>query len=86
MATPAFEANSDTEQSLQLFAATLSENDLWRFPATEARQRGFGGITYVAKVLGCSAKTIERGIADLNLIAESDQAVDLAFRSQHVLT
>lgn len=78
MATLAFETNSETEQLLQVFAATLSEKDLRRFAAIEALQRGYGGITYVAKVLGCSDKTIERGIAELNLIVDSDESVDPA--------
>jgi hypothetical protein len=78
MATLAFETDSDTEQLLQVFAATLSEKDLRRFAAIEARQRGYGGITYVAKVLGCSEKTIERGIAELKLISESDEGLDPA--------
>lgn len=78
MATLAFETDSDTEQLLRVFAATLSEKDLRRFAAIEARQRGYGGITFIAKVLGCSEKTIERGIAELNLIAESDDATDPA--------
>jgi len=78
MATLAFETDSETEQLLQVFAATLSEKDLRRFAAIEALQRGYGGITYVAKVLGCSDKTIERGIAELNLIVDSDEAVDPA--------
>jgi len=78
MATLAFETDSATEQLLQVFASTLSEKELRRFAAVEARQRGYGGITYVASVLGCSEKTIERGIAELKLIAESDEAVDPA--------
>lgn len=78
MATLAFETDSATEHLLQSFAATLSEKDLRRFAAVEAQQRGYGGITYVARMLGCSQKTIERGIAELTLIAESDDAADPA--------
>ena len=76
MPTLAFETDSDTEQLLRVFPATLSEKDLRRFSASEARQRGYGGTTYVAKMLGCSQKTIERGIAELNLIAGSEEAAD----------
>lgn len=78
MAALLFETDSATEQLLQVFAATLSEKELRRFAAVEARQRGYGGITYVARVLGCSEKTIERGIAELKLIAESGEGADPA--------
>jgi len=55
-----------TERKLQGFYATLSEKDQRRFAAIEATQLGHGGIKYVAQVLGCSTRTIERGIAELD--------------------
>jgi hypothetical protein len=55
-----------TEQNMQDFFATLSEKDRRRFAALEARQLGHGGVKYVAKVLNCSPKTIERGLAELD--------------------
>lgn len=60
METPAI------EQSLREFAATLTEKDRRRFAAVEARQRGHGGIRYIASVIGCSEKTVERGLAELD--------------------
>jgi len=56
----------DTEQKLRGFYATLSEKDQRRFAAIEATQLGHGGIQYVAEVLGCSTRTIERGIGELD--------------------
>ena len=74
MATLLFESDSATEKRLREFAETLSEKDRRRFAAIEAMQRGYGGITYIAEVIGCSAKTIERGIAELDQLAD-DPAV-----------
>jgi len=54
-----------TEQDMRNFFATLSEKDQRRYAAIQARQLGFGGIQYVAEVLGCSRRTISRGMAEL---------------------
>ncbi len=51
---------------------TLSEKDRRRFAAVLARQLGRGGIAYVAKVLGCSTRTITRGIKELDSLPEED--------------
>ena len=58
--------DQETEQKLCGFYATLSEKDQRRFAAIEATQLGHGGIKYVAQLLGCSTRTIERGIAELD--------------------
>ena len=68
METPAI------ERSLREFAATLTEKDRRRFAAVEAKQRGHGGIRYMARVIGCSEKTIERGLAELDNLAEARAA------------
>ena len=56
----------DVEQNMRDFFETLSEKEQRRFAAVEARQFGHGGMKYVAEVLGCSIRTIERGLAELN--------------------
>src|SRR4051812_42113454 len=48
------------------FHATLSEKDRRRYAAVEARRLGHGGIAYVAEVRGCSRRTIERGLNELD--------------------
>ena len=63
-----------TEKRMRDFAQTLSEKDSRRFAAIEAAQRGYGGIVYIAGVLGCSTKTIERGIKELDQL-QDDPAV-----------
>lgn len=66
--------STEIEHSLREFAATLNEKDRRRFAAVEAKQRGHGGIRYIARVLGCSEKTIERGMAELGNLAEDPAA------------
>jgi len=51
---------------VRAFYATLSEKDQRRYAAVEARRLGYGGIEYVAEVLGCSRRTIERGLSELD--------------------
>ena len=50
------------------FYDTLSEKEQRRFAAVQARQLGYGGVKYIAKVLGCSRRTIERGLAELDAL------------------
>lgn len=47
------------------FYQTLSEKDRRRYAAVEARRLGHGGVEYVAGVFGCSRRTIERGLNEL---------------------
>ena len=63
-----------TERNMQDFFATLSEKDQRRFAAIEARQLGYGGVKYVAEVLSCSRRTIERGLAELDDLANDPAA------------
>ena len=74
MGTLTFDRDPRTEQRLRDFAATLSEKDRRRFAAIEASQRGHGGITYIAGVLGCSTRTIERGIEELDQLKDDPAA------------
>jgi hypothetical protein len=62
------------EQRMRDFAQTLSEKDRRRFAAIEAVQRGFGGSVYIAGVLGCSTKTIERGLKELDQLPNDPAA------------
>ena len=69
------ENDSAIETRIRDFAQTLSEKDRRRFAAIEATQRGYGGIVYIAGVLGCSTKTLERGIKELDHL-QDDPAAD----------
>ena len=69
-----FENYSAIETRIRDFAQTLSEKDRRRFAALEATQRGYGGIVYIAGVLGCSTKTLERGIKELDHLQDDPAA------------
>ena len=56
----------EVANQVRAFYESLSEKDQRRFAAVEARRVGFGGIKYIASVVGCSRRTIERGTAELN--------------------
>jgi len=74
MAMQLVEFDPTMEKRMWDFAQTLSEKDRRRFAAIEATQRGHGGITYIAGVLGCSTKTIERGIEELDHLQDDPAA------------
>ena len=54
------------EKNVRDFYETLSEKDRRRFAAVQARQLGYGGVRAMAEVVGCSRRTIERGLAELD--------------------
>jgi hypothetical protein len=56
----------DVVAQVRGFYQTLSEKDRRRYAAVEARRLGHGGIEYVAGVLECSTRTIERGLSELD--------------------
>ena len=62
------------QERMRAFWQTLSEKDRRRFAAMEAERLGHGGRVYVAAVLGCSTRTIERGIEELERLPEDPAA------------
>ena len=62
------------ERLMQYFFQTLSEKDQRRYAAVEARRLGHGGIEYISAVLGCSAKTISRGLKELDKLPHDPAA------------
>ena len=74
MAMQIIDGDPTMEKRMRDFANTLNEKDRRRFGAIEAAQRGHGGITYVARVIGCSTRTIERGIEELDLLEDDPAA------------
>ncbi len=53
------------ERDMKTFWASLSEKDRRRYAAIEAAKLGYGGMAYVARLLGCDVKTIRQGKRDL---------------------
>ncbi len=47
------------------FYRSLSEKDRRRYAAVESIKFGYGGITYICKVLGCDQGIVSRGIKEL---------------------
>ena len=74
MAMQLVEDDCVTEKRIRDFARTLSEKDFRRFAAIEAAQRGYGAMIYIADVLGCSTKTISRGMIELDLLPNDPAA------------
>ena len=58
--------SAEVESQMRGLHQSLSEKDRRRFAAFEAQRLGHGGIEYVANVLGCSRRTIERATDELN--------------------
>ena len=56
----------DVERRMRGFYISLSEKDRRRFAAIEAQHLGHGGVTYIAKLFGCSERTIERAAHELD--------------------
>lgn len=59
------------ERMMRRLYQTLSEKDRRRYAAVEAAKLGHGGVEYVARLLGCDAKTIGQGRVDLEGEEES---------------
>ena len=47
------------------FYSSLSEKDRRRYAAVEAIKFGYGGITYICKILDCDQGIVSRGIKEL---------------------
>jgi hypothetical protein len=63
-----------TERQMRNFFETLSEKDQRRYAAIQARQLKHGGIEYVSEVLGCSTRTISRGMTELEQLPNDPAA------------
>lgn len=58
--------NSEIEEYIQLFASSLNERDRRRYAAVEAQKLGYGGVSYISKLLGIDPKTIQSGLEELS--------------------
>lgn len=65
---------SHVEEWMRAFSQTLSEKDRRRFAALEAARLGHGGVEYIAAVLECSVRTIERGTQELDQLPNDPAA------------
>lgn len=66
--------DEQTQSHRKSFFESLSEKDRRRFAAVEAERLGHGGIQRVAELLECSTRTISRGLAELDSLADDPAA------------
>ncbi len=66
--------DQQTQHTLLNFYQTPSEKDRHRYAAVEAQRFGYGGITRIAEILGCSVRTIARGLDELPLLPNDPAA------------
>lgn len=56
----------EIEEKMTMYYNSLSEKERRRYAAIEADKLGYGGISYMVRLLGCRPETIKRGQKDLN--------------------
>jgi hypothetical protein len=61
------------EETMRLYYRSLPEDHRRRYAGVEALKIGFGGIAYVARVLGMSRRTVYTGIRELEAMGEDGQ-------------
>jgi len=64
----------ELEARMKAFFDSLSEKERRRYAAVEAMKLGYGGIEYIARVLGCDSNTIRHGIEDVDHLPEDEAA------------
>lgn len=64
--------SSEIEAQMQRFHESLNERDRRRYSAIEAAKLGHGAVSYISRLLSCDAKTISKGMEEL----QSKQTLD----------
>lgn len=64
----------EIESMMQIFYQSLSEKERRRYAAIEALKIGYGGISYIERLLGANCRTIKRGIEELKLPESMNQS------------
>lgn len=55
---------------------TYTEKDRRRYAAIEAKKLGYGGISYICRIFGCSEKSVNHGLSELeNLLALDNKRI-----------
>ena len=65
--------SDEIEEMMGQFYTTLTEKDRRRYAAVEARKLGHGGVSYIARVLGCDRSTIQAGMKELDHLPEGKE-------------
>lgn len=64
----------DIEIKMKRLFATLSEKDRRRYVAIEAAKLGSSGISAISSLFGLDAKTVRRGLTELELADDPAQS------------
>ena len=56
----------EIEAQIRTLHNRLSEKDRRLYAGVEALKLGYGGVSYISQLLGCSRDTILRGIDEIN--------------------
>ena len=64
----------DIEVKMKRLFATLSEKDRRRYAAIEAAKLGSSGISAISSLFGLDAKTVRRGLTELELADDPAQS------------
>ena len=56
----------EVEHQMQQLYRRLDERDRRAYAAVEVAKLGYGGASYIYKLLGCDPKTVKRGQQDLS--------------------
>jgi hypothetical protein len=68
----------EIEAHMLNFYQSLSEKDRRRYAAIEAEKLGYGGISYIGRVLQCNERTITRGMNELEKpLAKTEKRIRL---------
>jgi hypothetical protein len=57
--------SKEIEEQMQNFYRSLSEKDKRRYAGIEATKLGYGGVSYICRVLGCNNNTVTKGQEEL---------------------
>ena len=63
----------EIEAQMCNFYQSLSEKDRRRYAAIEAKKLGYGGISYICRLLQCNDRTITRGMNELETPLPEDE-------------
>jgi len=61
------------EAQMRNFYNSLSEKDRRRYAAIEATKLGYGGVSYIRKILQCDDRTITRGRQELKIDLSNEE-------------
>jgi hypothetical protein len=64
--------SQDAEQCMKRFYESLSEKDRRRYAGIEALKYGHGGRNYIARVLGCSRRTVSKGAREVSGLSTAE--------------